>query len=41
MVKAIKFLNLIPPKLDRSNLLKQIEKQIETESKNLIELSKL
>tara|TARA_Y100000741_G_scaffold364730_1_gene356724 strand:+ start:1231 stop:1905 length:675 start_codon:yes stop_codon:yes gene_type:complete len=38
---SIKFLNLIPPKIDRNNLLKQIEKQIETESKKLIELNKL
>ena len=33
---TIKFLSVIPPKLDRHDLLKQIEKQIETESKKLI-----
>ncbi len=34
---TIKFLSVIPPKLDRHDLLKQIEKKIETESKKLIE----
>jgi len=35
---SIKFLNPIPPKLDRGNLLKKIEKQIETESTKLSKL---